>query len=237
MKQKFHFRLRLITIVSLLCYTTLAGVQTAQAQLIQVTYDANAGSGGPTIIDEFNSTQIYTIRDNTINDPSTPGTHFMPPAPGLGFIGWNTQADGSGDWYSEELDVYFNNSITLFAQWGTVWEIWNWDDLSRVMEKQAWDYTQSQSAQIGVVQFKIMQNIGIPGQTGSFGEGAGSGRVGNDKYGWYGYQGYTGNPGDIGNTTGFDIDDLDLDPRSGWEGALGWKPLGANVTPVSGITD
>ena len=75
-----------------------------------------------------------------------------------------------------------------------IWEIWNWDDLSKVMEKQNNE---------GYTRFKVMQDIGMPNDPTTFGVGYGDGIIQspyyNDmtidsvrKYGWYGYEGYDG---------------------------------------------
>ncbi len=37
---------------------------------------------------------------------------------GFDFIGWNTEADGSGDWYQPTEQITINESTTLYAQWG-----------------------------------------------------------------------------------------------------------------------
>jgi|GEM_PF-2125588 len=67
-----------------------------------------------------------------------------------------------------------------------LWEIWNWDDLSQVPAMQT----------AGFTAFKVMQNIGVPDDATTYGDGTGSGRTDLTRYGWYGYEGFgAGIPG------------------------------------------
>ncbi|MDR1204350.1 MAG: DUF6273 domain-containing protein, partial [Peptococcaceae bacterium] len=92
-------------------------------------------------------------------------------------------------------------------------QIWNWDDLSQVMYQQEYN---------GVTKFELMQDLGIPKQTDTYGKGALSGRSGSEKFGWYGYQGYTGAEGDFSTGT--------KGSGSGWDGGRGWIPLGSSYS-------
>jgi len=73
-----------------------------------------------------------------------------------------------------------------------VFEIWNWEDLSKVNDKYSLE---------GITKFVIMQNIGFLGSNPvNYGDGTGSGRIDDTRWGWYGYK----------------------DPVNGVTGAFGW---------------
>lgn len=90
------------------------------ADPVTVTYDANGGTG--------------TMEPKTIakgSEFSIPYTDFAGPESTPTFLGWNTKADGSGDWYCNiKLAPEYNwsgysvsnitvtDDITLYAQWG-----------------------------------------------------------------------------------------------------------------------
>ena len=111
-------------------------------------------------------------------------------------------------------------TVTVMAC-GETWEIWNWDDLSKVMEKQA----------LGYADFVVMQDIGIPGQPATFGDAfsnpacpwAGT----NAAYGWYGYEGVT-----VASAFGSHTLPPIGVPAHGWD-AEGWKPMGTYISRTS----
>ena len=110
---------------------------------------------------------------------------------------------------------------------GDTLEIWNWDDLSRVMDEQAG----------GVTNFVVMQDIGVPDAVGTYGDGTGcTVHTGNEVYGWYGYEGYEGDPLDIGNTATFaSWNNTAL--SHGWDPAAGWMPIGSSTTNFTSTFD
>ena len=125
--------------------------------------------------------------------------------------------------------------IEVIACRDTVWEIWNWDDLSKVMEKQGEGYTN----------FILMQNIGRPDYPDSYGDGTAGGAdktkqspylnnptESQRRYGWYGYQGWVSS-----GVAGFDTA-INYKAVTGWD-ATGWIPLGSSTTstPFTGIFD
>ena len=75
-----------------------------------IHFDPNGGSG--------------TMEDQTVNE-------FKPTAlnanaftrEGFVFDGWNTAADGTGDYYADEATVYLLDDLTLYAQWNQLFSI------------------------------------------------------------------------------------------------------------------
>jgi len=134
-----------------------------------------------------------------------------------------------------------------------VWEIWNWEDLSKVMEKQedlAYPYRY----------FALMQDLGVPGQN-NYGKGNNlaysatsvqDAHKGDKRFGWYGYEGFIGGIGNIDTITpyaagwtllqvrdnaaktAFDAASFIPYSNSGWNTA-GWNTLGDATTPFAGI--
>ncbi|MCL2838566.1 MAG: hypothetical protein FWE04_05840, partial [Oscillospiraceae bacterium] len=114
-------------------------------------------------------------------------------------------------------------------------QIWNWADLAQVMEMQNdHDYTH----------FVLMQDLGIPNDPTTFGDGAGlmasqltTTHQGNRRYGWFGFQGFEGLPG--GDVSGFSSGYLGN--LHGWQGAQGWTPISTgawpNMNPFAGNFD
>jgi len=86
-----------------------------------VKYNANRGSGHSM----QPSTHMYnneTIYENEIAYASTRLSKNTYIRIGYEFIGWNTKADGSGDWFTNEQEIFnltINNNeiIDLYAQW------------------------------------------------------------------------------------------------------------------------
>lgn len=54
-----------------------------------------------------------TVQERT--DYTIPGNLFA--RDGYEFIGWNTQADGSGDSYNPNDIISLTKNVVLFAQW------------------------------------------------------------------------------------------------------------------------
>ena len=146
-----------------------------------VTYVANNG------IDP-DSTEI-ALRGYIVKSPDN--LNFTRPA-GLTFLYW----------FGDDNKIYIpgdvldlDDDLVLTAIWSDVWEIWNWEDLSRVMEMQG----------RGIAKFKLMQNIGTPDglfeedcrhtAVPNYGDGATmtdpaiiANHKGDKKFGWYGYE-------------------------------------------------
>lgn len=69
-----------------------------------VTYNANGGTGAPE-----SQTKWYT--EDLVLQTSTPTRS------GYRFVGWNTEADGSGTSYAPGVVYSTNAGVTLYAQW------------------------------------------------------------------------------------------------------------------------
>jgi hypothetical protein len=128
----------------------------------------------------------------------------------------------------------YPDSPTLQAQGDPVFEIWNWDDLSKINNFLASptytaDGDDAHTLSYYTGGFKLMQDLGIPKVTGSYGTMAtpDAAHTGNAKYGWYGYQGFTG---DESAYTGATADD------TGWDATTGWIPIGNAATPATPFT-
>ena len=80
------------------------GANCAAVTKYTVTYNANGGSGAPSV-QEFNAGESVTLSST------------VPTRVGYRFIGWNTKADGSGGTYVKANTYTFNESITLYAEW------------------------------------------------------------------------------------------------------------------------
>ncbi|SDJ70638.1 Listeria/Bacterioides repeat-containing protein [Lachnospiraceae bacterium G41] len=76
-----------------------------------VTFDANGGSGNM-------PSQFY--KENT--SMALAKNQFI--YSGKEFIGWNTKQNGSGTSYADKGEIKLNKDITLYAQWGDVYDIW-----------------------------------------------------------------------------------------------------------------
>lgn len=75
---------------------------------VTLLYNANGGTG--TMIDPNNP---YTSGSSV----TTMTNDFTPPEDGMDFNGWNTAADGSGDYYAEGASFTIRANTTLYAQW------------------------------------------------------------------------------------------------------------------------
>lgn len=76
-----------------------------------VTYDGNGNTGGTAPVDEtrYESSETVTVkgREDLVKDGSV-------------FIGWNTEANGSGTPYSPNATFKITGDTTLYAQWEEV---------------------------------------------------------------------------------------------------------------------
>ena len=98
-----------------------------------VTYNANFGANPATAPDAENVTGVY----ETTYTVNTDGNSFN--RPNYTFVGWNTQADGSGTAYAYGAPIGLtaaNNYVTLYAQW---------------VENPKYDYTVTYSANFGEI--------------------------------------------------------------------------------------
>jgi uncharacterized repeat protein (TIGR02543 family) len=86
-------------------------------------------SGTPTVA--VNTCYTITYEANEGTGSKSPTTHVagdvvtLPTASGItrtnyNFIGWNTQANGSGTFYTAGTNITINSDITLYARWGSV---------------------------------------------------------------------------------------------------------------------
>lgn len=88
-------------------------ILTAQwEQLFTLTYDANGASGSVASVVDKTADEEITIADSTGLVKA-----------GSSFIGWNTQADGSGDTYYPGNKIKLKDNMTLYAQWGSEYTI------------------------------------------------------------------------------------------------------------------
>ena len=69
-----------------------------------VTFNANGGTG------TMKTQSVFPNRETVLNA----NNYFRA---GYSFAGWNTQADGSGEAFTDKQAVTLNNDITLYAQW------------------------------------------------------------------------------------------------------------------------
>ncbi|MGL6197579.1 MAG: InlB B-repeat-containing protein [Lachnospiraceae bacterium] len=78
-----------------------------KVDLIDITYDANGGAGG-TVVKAVEVTSNYTVLSDSQAGVSNSGYAFQ---------GWNTEKDGTGDWYYGGNVKQFTSDTTLYAQW------------------------------------------------------------------------------------------------------------------------
>ena len=82
-----------------------------EVTLYKVKYDGNGNTGGTAPVDGnvYRLGASVTVRANTGNLVRT----------GFAFVGWNTQANGSGDYYAATGTASFAmvDNVTLYAQW------------------------------------------------------------------------------------------------------------------------
>ncbi len=69
-----------------------------------ITFDSNDGTS-----------QTHSMKVNSMETNILPENTFV--REGYTFIGWNTEADGSGVSYYDKQSITLNNNITLYAQW------------------------------------------------------------------------------------------------------------------------
>lgn len=73
-----------------------------------VTYNANGGTGSVTDTESYAKGAKATVKSNN---------GITPPANKV-FLGWNTQANGTGTTYYPNSTVEITGNVTLYAQWG-----------------------------------------------------------------------------------------------------------------------
>ena len=145
-----------------------------------------------------------------------------------------------------------------------VFEIWNWEDLAKLNEFMSTPAGKTQWTIYGSTA-TLMQDLGIPGQKGTYGYGIGmkpeiqDTHKGYKRFGWYGYEGFVGDPAmndilysDIGDdddlldffgnflpTTQYDnpLFLFPLSSETGWHSTEGWKPIGTQPAPFKNIFD
>jgi uncharacterized repeat protein (TIGR02543 family) len=90
----------------------------------RVTYNGNGKTGGavPSDATKYRKNATVTVLDNTGSLVKT----------GYAFNGWNTKANGSGTSYIADETFTITASVTLYAEWNPVIEIYNWTDLNNI---------------------------------------------------------------------------------------------------------
>lgn len=78
-----------------------------KVDLVDITYDANGGTGG-TVVEAVEVTSNHTVLSDSQAGVSNSGYAFQ---------GWNTEKDGTGDWYYGGNVKQFTSDTTLYAQW------------------------------------------------------------------------------------------------------------------------
>ena len=81
---------------------------TPAVNTFKVTYKAGAGTGDDVV-------------DNAATAVDDCPNTFTAPSEGQGFVGWNTESDGTGTAYAVGAKV--SSDLTLFAQWATVYSV------------------------------------------------------------------------------------------------------------------
>ena len=106
-------------------------VYNSETTIYHVSFSKNANSATGTMADEifFSSTaQPLSLCSFSLT--------------GYNYLGWNTEADGSGTSYSDGQSITVTNDMTLFAQWGKIYTVtFNANKGSGSMAAQA--YTES----------------------------------------------------------------------------------------------
>ena len=181
-----------------------------------ITYDAGDGSGSMTDNPfTVSAGSTHTVQANSFTAPA-----------GMGFLYWKDNSNN----ISNPGDVITPTSdMVLTAQWGDTWEIWNWNDLSKVIDKQT----------DGITNFVVMQDLGVPDQTGTYGDGTGcTVHTGNEKYGWYGYEGFEGTAGgEATAASDYEAYVLSVQSGHGWNQTTGWIALGNSAKPFTSKFD
>jgi uncharacterized repeat protein (TIGR02543 family) len=79
-----------------------------------ITYDKNGGEG---------TAPVDTLSYIDGQSATLLGVGSMTPPAGKVFAGWNTKADGTGDFYSENETMLMNSSLTMYAVWSSSYSI------------------------------------------------------------------------------------------------------------------
>ena len=85
---------------------------------VQLSYDANVPRGEDAEVDvplgcDVPPGTLVTVGASG-NDPSN---IVIPEISGYQFLGWNTKANGAGDWYQTGTQMTLSKSVKLYAQW------------------------------------------------------------------------------------------------------------------------
>lgn len=106
-------------------------VYNSETTIYHVSFSKNANSATGTMADEI----FFSSTAQPLNLCSFSLT-------GYNYLGWNTEADGSGTSYSDGQSITVTNDMTLFAQWGKIYTVtFNANKGSGSMAAQA--YTES----------------------------------------------------------------------------------------------
>lgn len=81
-----------------------------------VTYDSNGSTGGSVPVDIF----TYQLREDTVTVLGNTGNLVKA---GDSFVGWNTQADGTGVTFSPGETFIITSNVILYAKWSADYTI------------------------------------------------------------------------------------------------------------------
>jgi uncharacterized repeat protein (TIGR02543 family) len=89
---------------------------------VEITYDANVPAGvDKTMVSNLpGGYQIAPGTDILIGADQGSTKIKRPALNGYYFVGWNTQKDGSGKYYSENATVHLTENLYLYAQWASI---------------------------------------------------------------------------------------------------------------------
>lgn len=88
--------------------------------MITLTYDANVPAGVTNIPDVPQGYQVYSGTEVTVGQSGAvggPDTYKSPSIEGYNFLGWNTEADGTGIMYQPDDTFTMTENTTLYAIW------------------------------------------------------------------------------------------------------------------------
>ena len=164
--------------------TTSATLTAQKAKANLSKYGANAYSN--TTFSAGFAPNTYTLKFSANGGTGTmaniPMTYDVPatlPAnvferEGYEFIGWNTQANGSGDSYADESEVINltatnNGSVTLYAQWRTNLTLTVYSTGNMVNHYKEFHFTVTTTASRGVSTYDLLttESVTIPVETGT----------------------------------------------------------------------
>ena len=88
--------------------------------MITLTYDANVPAGVTNIPNVPQGYQVYSGTEVTVGESGRvggPDTYKSPSIEGYNFLGWNTEADGTGTMYQPDDTFTMTQNTTLYAIW------------------------------------------------------------------------------------------------------------------------